>query len=198
MTVGYSVAGTFTPADVAPGTQKSSGDYQSQSFEGRDDKHFTYNADKAETVTVKGDGSTVLNVYYTRNTYTLKFRELTCNSWNPFHSHNDNCYKVTKTITAKYQADIHSNFPIKSGNSTILWSVPDGCSSFKPETYLASINEMPGEDITFNEYDKVSAATIYYYVESLAGNTGVYTREGKQFDLYKQVKYTKNGFLNLC
>lgn len=193
--VGYSVAGTFTPADVAPGTQKSSGDYQSQSFEGRDDKHFTYNADKAETVTVKGDGSTVLNVYYTRNTYTLKFRELTCNSWNPFHSHNDNCYKVTKTITAKYQADIHSNFPIKSGNSTILWSVPDGCSSFKPETYLVSINEMPGEDITFNEYDKVSAATIYYYVESLAGNTGVYTREGKQFDLYKQVKYTKNGSL---
>ena len=192
---GYSVAGTFTPADVAPGTQKSSGDYQNQSFDGRDDKHFTYNADKAETVTVKGDGSTVLNVYYTRNTYTLKFRELTCNSWNPFHSHNDNCYKVTKTITAKYQADIHSNFPIKSGNSTILWSVPDGCSSFKPETYLASINEMPGEDITFNEYDKVSAATIYYYVESLAGNTGVYTREGKQFDLYKQVKYTKNGSL---
>lgn len=193
--VGYSVAGTFTPADVAPGTQKSSGDYQNQSFEGRDDKHFTYNTDKVETVTVNGDGSTVLNVYYTRNTYTLKFRELTCNSWNPFHSHNDNCYKVTKTITAKYQADIHSNFPIKSGNSTILWSVPDGCSSFKPETYLASINEMPGEDITFNEYDKVSAATIYYYVESLAGNTGVYTREGKQFDLYKQVKYTKNGSL---
>ena len=193
--VGYSVAGTFTPDNVAPGTQKSSGDYQNQSFKGRDDKHFTYNADKAETVTVNGDGSTVLNVYYTRNTYTLKFRELTCNSWNPFHSHNDNCYKVTKTITAKYQADIHSNFPIKSGNSTILWSVPDGCSSFKPETYLASINEMPGEDITFNEYDKVSAATIYYYVESLAGNTGVYTREGKQFDLYKQVKYTKNGSL---
>lgn len=193
--VGYSVAGTFTPDNVAPGTQKSSGDYQNQSFKGRDDKHFTYNADKAETVTVNGDGSTVLNVYYTRNTYTLKFRELTCNSWNPFHSHNDNCYKVTKTITAKYQADIHSNFPIKSGNSTILWSVPDGCSSFKPETYLASINEMPGEDITFNEYDKVSAATIYYYVESLAGNTGVYTREGKQIDLYKQVKYTKNGSL---
>lgn len=192
---GYSVAGTLTPANVAPGTQKSSGDYQNQSFEGRDDKHFTYNTDKAETVTVKGDGSTVLNVYYTRNTYTLKFRELTCNSWNPFHSHNDNCYKVIKTITAKYQADIHSNFPIKSGNSTILWSVPDGCSSFKPETYLASINEMPGEDITFNEYDKVSAATIYYYVESLAGNTGVETREGKQFDLYKEVKYTKNGSL---
>ena len=234
-TYGYSYAGSYEPADVAPGTQKSSGDYKDQSFEGRDDKHFTYNADKAQTVTVNGDGSTVLNVYYTRNTYTLTFKggqvTLTCTKTEHEHSdscckyggtgighwyhrdsccklgleehthttggrYEESCYKTSDlTITAKYGADIHSNFPIKSGNSTILWSVPDGCSSFKPETYLASINEMPGEDITFNEYDKVSAATIYYYVESLAGNTGVYTREGKQFDLYKQVKYTKNGYL---
>ena len=121
--VGYSVAGTFTPADVAPGTQKSSGDYQNQSFEGRDDKHFTYNTDKVETVTVKGDGSTVLNVYYTRNPYTLKFRELDCDKWF-MHTHNDNCYKVIKTITAKYDADIHSNFPIKDGDKTIWWVVP--------------------------------------------------------------------------
>lgn len=189
---GYSFAGSHKPADVAPGTQKSSGDYQNQNFEGRDSAHFTYNPQKAETVTVAGDGSTVLNVYFTRNTYTLTFRELNCYRW---HTHTDNCYKVYKTITAKYQADIHSNFPIKSGNSTILWSVPDGCSSFKPDTYLASINEMPGENIYFEKYDTVSAATIYYYVESLAGNTGVYTHDGKQFDLYKQVKYTKNGYL---
>ena len=137
--VGYSVAGTFTPADVAPGTQKSSGDYQNQSFEGRDDKHFTYNADKAETVNVKGDGSTVLNVYYTRNPYTLKFRELDCDKWF-LHTHNDNCYKVIKTITAKYQADIHGNFPIKDGNETIWWTVPSGCQSFEPDNYLGSIH----------------------------------------------------------
>ena len=103
---GYSVAGTYTPADVKPGTEKKSEDYKNQSFTGRDDDHFTYNAAKAETVTVNGDGSTVLNVYFTRNTYTLKFRELDCNSWNPFHSHSDKCYKVIKTITAKYQADM--------------------------------------------------------------------------------------------
>ena len=227
---GYSVAGTFTPADVAPGTQKSSGDYQNQSFDGRDDKHFTYNTDKVETVTVKGDGSTVLNVYYTRNPYTLTFKggqvTLTCTKTEHTHSdscckyggtgldhwyhrdsccklglsehtHSNSCYKTSDlTITAKYQADIHRNFPINNASGeTILWRVPKGCMSFKPNTYLASINEMPGENITFTKYDEVSAATIYYYVESLAGNTGVYTREGKQFDLYKQVKYTKNGSL---
>lgn len=71
----YSVVGTYTPANVAPGTEKKSDDYKNQSFTGRDDTHFTYNAEKAETVTVAGDGSTVLNVYFTRNTYTLTFRD---------------------------------------------------------------------------------------------------------------------------
>ncbi len=220
----YSVAGTYKPADVASGTEVSSGDYMNQSFTGRDADHFTYNADKAETVTVAGDGSTVLNVYFTRNSYTLTFpgagTTLICTKVEHTHSHNQCCTKTrfhlscnTKkcpvgyehthsndcyglTITAKYQADIHSNFPINAANGdTILWSVPSGCTSFKPGTYLASINEMPGENITFTKYDEVSAATIYYYVESLAGKTGVYTHDGKQFDLYKKVKYTKSGYL---
>ena len=34
-------------------------------------EHFTF--DRADTATVEGDGSTVINVYYTRNTYTLTF-----------------------------------------------------------------------------------------------------------------------------
>ena len=220
----YSVAGTYTPADVAPGTSVKSDDYKSQSFTGRDDAHFTYNSAKEETVTVAGDGSTVLNVYFTRNEYTLTFpgagTTLICTKVEHTHSHNQCCTKTrfhlscnTKkcpvgyehthsndcyglTITAKYQADIHSNFPINAANGdTILWSVPSGCTSFKPGTYLASINEMPGENITFTKYDEVSAATIYYYVESLAGKTGVYTHDGKQFDLYKKVKYTKSGYL---
>lgn len=184
--VGYSVAGTFTPADVAPGTQKSSGDYQNQSFEGRDDKHFTYNTDKVETVTVKGDGSTVLNVYYTRNPYTLKFRELDCDKWFR-HTHNDNCYKVIKTITAKYDADIHSNFPIKDGDKTIWWVVPEGCQSFVPGNNLGTIDTMPGENITFEKKASESGAKIYYYVETLNGEAGDTTHNGKNYKQYKVV-----------
>ncbi len=37
-------------------------------------EHFTYNADKTDKdIIVEGDGSTVVNVYYTRNKYTLTF-----------------------------------------------------------------------------------------------------------------------------
>ena len=219
---GYSVVGSYKPADVAPGTQKSSGDYQNQSFEGRDDKHFTYNTDKVETVNVNGDGSTVLNVYYTRNTYTLTFKEggakvLSCGKVEHKHSdscckyggtgldhwyhrdsccklglsehtHSNKCYKYSDlTITAKYGADIHSNFPIKDGNKTIWWKVPDGCQSFVPGNNLGTIDTMPGENITFEKNASETGAKIYYYVETLNGAAGDTTLNGKNYKQYKVV-----------
>ncbi len=73
-------------------------------------QYFTYNdilTDKK--IIVEGDGSTVVNVYYTRNTYTLTFKatgkcgleehthETNCNSFLicPIkeHTHNDSCEK---------------------------------------------------------------------------------------------------------
>lgn len=186
---GYSVAGTYKPADVKPGTEKKSGDYKNQNFTGRDTKHFTYNAAKAETVTVKGDGSTVLNVYYTRNTYTLKFRVLNCDKWH-FHTHSDSCYKVIKTITAKYQADIHGNFPIKDGNDTIWWKVPQGTETYgnsDKQRYLGSIDTMPGENITFEKNDSESGAKIYYYVETINGAAGDTAYKGRNYKQYKVI-----------
>lgn len=161
---GYSYVADQTIPDVAPGTSVSSDTYKGQNFtsENKDTTHFTYNEKKAETVTVAGDGSTVLNVYYTRNTYTLKFRELDCDKWF-LHTHSDSCYKVIKTITAKYQADIHKNFPIMDGEKTIWWEVPDGTETYgklREQTYLGSIDTMPGESITFEKYDTESGAKI--------------------------------------
>ena len=196
---GYSVAGTYQPADVKPDTEKKSDDYENQNFTGRDTKHFTYNAAKAETVTVKGDGSTVLNVYYTRNTYTLKFRVLDCDKWF-FHSHSDSCYKVIKSITAKYQADIHNNFPIKDGNDTIWWKVPQGTETYgnsDEQRYLGSIDTMPGENITFEKKDSESGAKIYYYVETINGAAGDTTYNGRNYKQYKVIDLDYSGSTNL-
>ena len=252
---GYSVAGTYQLAAVAPGTEKNSADYKDQSFEGRDDKHFTYNAAKAETVTVKGDGSTVLNVYYTRNTYTLTFEDglvsYACGKEEHTHTYNasyrkggflgigattyyiggcypsgdagkktggatkgneicgkeehthteggwgqSSCYKYDDyAITAKYQADIHGNFPIKKGDDTIWWNVPNGCESFKPGTQLGSIDTMPGENITFTWAGADSGAVLWYYVETLNGATGDYTHGEKNFKLYKKIDIEQSGRL---
>ena len=226
---GYSVAGTYKPADVAPGTEKKSEDYKNQNFTGRDTKHFTYNAAKAETVTVKGDGSTVLNVYYTRNTYTLTFlgagttlicakvehthssdtccdksHWFSCNGYGILgrcnadncpvgyeHTHSNDCYGLT--ITAKYQADIHNNFPIKDGDKTIWWTVPSNCESFEPGNYLGSIDTMPGENITFTKYQSQSGAKLYYYVETLNGASGQTSYKGRNYNLYKAIDLKGSG-----
>ena len=231
---GYSVAGTYTPADVAPGTQKKSEDYKNQSFTGRDDKHFTYNVAKSETVTVKGDGSTVLNVYYTRNAYTLTFKggqkTLTCTKTEHTHSkscckkggtgithwwhdkdccklglsehtHSDSCYKTSDlTITAKYQADIHNNFPIKDGNDTIWWNVPQGTETYgnsDEQRYLGSIDTMPGENITFTKKGAESGAKIYYYVETLNGEQGDTTYNRRTYKQYKVIDLEYSSRTNL-
>lgn len=235
----YSVAGTYKPADVASGTQVSSDDYKDQSFTGRDDKHFTFNDQKVETVTIAGDGSTVLNVYFTRNEYTLTFKNgqstLTCtktehehtyeksrwvvfdvqykggcygNSWTTTpqcgkqeHTHSSSCYKTSDlTITAKYQADIHNNFPIKDGNDTIWWKVPQGTETYgnsNEQRYLGSIDTMPGENITFEKNDSESGAKIYYYVETINGAAGDTTYNGRNYKQYKVIDLDYSGSTSL-
>lgn len=195
---GYSYAGSITQS-ATPGASKSSGDFRSTDFTGRDASHFTYNAAKAETVTVNGDGSTVVNVYFTRKTYTLKFRVLDCDKWF-MHSHSDSCYKVVKTITAKYQADIHGNFPIKDGSETIWWTVPNGTETYGDSNktrYLGSIDIMPGENITFTKKGSESGAKIYYYVETLNGVKGDVTHNGRNYTSYKVIDLGYSSNVNL-
>lgn len=58
---------------------------------------FTYNNEKTDkNVTIKGDGSTVVNVYYDRNVYTVTFPkgELTCGKEEHKHSHDQCCTKI--------------------------------------------------------------------------------------------------------
>lgn len=58
---------------------------------------FTYNNEKTDkNVTIKGDGSTVVNVYYDRNVYTVTFPkgELTCGKEEHKHSHDQCCTRT--------------------------------------------------------------------------------------------------------
>ncbi len=231
---GYSYVADQKITDVAPGTSVSSDTYKDANFNNKDAKHFTYNANKAETVTVAGDGSTILNVYFTRNTYTLTFKDgqktLTCTKTEHKHSdscckyggtgldhwyhrdsccklglsehtHSNGCYKTSDlTITAKYQADIHKNFPIKDGDETIWWKVPNGTETYgelDQQTYLGSIDTMPGENITFKKYDTESGAKIYYYVETLDGTSGDTTYNGKNYTQYKVIDLDYSTNTNL-
>lgn len=176
--------------DVTVNSSIKSGNYQNEKFTGRDNAHFTYNAAKAETVTVKADGSTVLNVYFKRNTYTLTFRELTCDKWF-FHDHSDKCYTTRATITAKYNARISDKFSKAPFNTTYSGRAWECTDSSKFNYALQTLDRMPGFNATFNLYDKSSNVkkTIYYYVQKVGTtvSSASWPTSTTNFDLMKQV-----------
>lgn len=93
----YAQAGILEDRNAKSGTVVNGSDYRNTNFDGRDNTHFTFErAD--DNVTVAGDGSTVLNVYFSRNVYTLTF--LMGSSANgcsvPIHTaHTQDCYRLT-------------------------------------------------------------------------------------------------------
>lgn len=91
----YSQAGVIENVLAESGSIINGADYKEKTFPDRDDEHFTYShAD--ENVTVQGDGSTVVNVYFNRNEYTLTFvgDVLTCTKVEHEHSHNECCTRA--------------------------------------------------------------------------------------------------------
>lgn len=186
----YSYAGAYKVSNANVGAEVKSADYRNEAFDKRDDTHFTYNSDRAETVTVAGDGSTVLNVYFTRNTYTLTFRELNCDKWF-MHIHNDSCYKTVKTITAKWNEKISDKFseaPFSTTYNGRAWKCTD---SSKYSYALQTLDRMPGFNATFKLYDQSSYSkkTIYYYVQKVGTTVSStqWPKNSQNFELLKQV-----------
>lgn len=186
----YSYAGAYKVSNANVGAEVKSADYRNEAFDKRDDTHFTYNSDRAETVTVAGDGSTVLNVYFTRNTYTLTFRELNCDKWF-MNTHNDSCYKTVKTITAKWNEKISDKFseaPFSTTYNGRAWKCTD---SSKYSYALQTLDRMPGFNATFKLYDQSSYSkkTIYYYVQKVGTTVSStqWPKNSQNFELLKQV-----------
>lgn len=117
-----------------------------------------FTAQPIEQQTIKGDGSTIVNVYYKRNVYTVTFWTV---KWVP--SFLGGYYEkdkeiIEKRITAKYGENIKDKWP---GG---VWSISPGGSTFQ-----ANIDVMPLEGDEFFQTDQGNA-NAYYYLEDLNGN----------------------------
>ncbi len=147
---------------------------------GTDDKTyagFTYNADKTDKdVIVKGDGSTVVNVYYKRNVYEVKFYKWQSRKW---------VEDASLRITAKYGAFIGDKWP---GGG---WYVDKS-----GETAQSYLSIMPLNGMSFYGQQTGShTATATYYVEVLPGESGTLVG-GKYYKEYHKdtAKYNKGIF----
>lgn len=120
--------------------------------------------------TIKGDGSTIVSVYYKRNMYDVKFYSYS--SW-----YTSSKEYTDLRITAKYGQDISKKWPTYKGSST--WRTNDGSGA-----YQVNIGTMPLGGAKFygpktgDEYE-----TAYYYVEALPGEASDVTVSGIRYKL---------------
>ena len=111
----------------------------------------------AQTITqqtINGDGSTIVNVYYKRNVYEVKFFTIKYAWFSGKYVKDKEIY----CITAKYDANISKKWP---GG---IWTTSPGGSTFQ-----ASIGTMPLGGDEFFKTDQGNAKADYF-LQSLAGN----------------------------
>ena len=112
------------------------------------DKVFT--ASTISQKTIKGDGSTIVNVYYKRKTYTMHFKKYS-------NSRTD-----LSTITKKWGQSISkAEWPTYDENG--LWHISDS-------RYLSYTSTMPMKDSKLWRTSGHYTYTAYYYVQKITGN----------------------------
>ena len=142
---GYS----FHESENKTGLTGTEANAKAKSYEG-------FTAQPVTKKTIKGDGSTIVSVYYKRNVYDVKFYSYS--SW-----YTSSKEYADLRITAKYGQDISKQWPTKNGSST--WSTKDNGS-----TYQANINTMPlGGTKFYGPQTENSYCEAFYYVEILPG-----------------------------
>ena len=96
----YSVLATDAKQKAATGTVLHSSDKKTLPDGTTDSQHFSFNSAKDETVTIAADGSSVLNVYFTRTEYTITFPGVTvgytCGQEEHKHT-SDESYRKNRT-----------------------------------------------------------------------------------------------------
>ena len=143
-----------------------------------------FTAQAIEQKTIAGDGSTIVNVYYKRNVYDVKFY-----TYRYYYGWDEN---TSLRITAKYGAVIRDKWPNKPESA---WNVSKNGS-----TWQAGIDVMPLNGATFYERRKSGYNTMVasYYLETISG--GKYeldhqdTVYGNDDTVTKEDRYSITGF----
>ena len=125
-----------------------------------------FTAQQVTKKTIKGDGSTIVSVYYKRNIYKVEFFE-----WYGLKQYED------LTITAKYGQDISKQWPTYNRSST--WG-----TTRNGEPYQVNIGTMPlGGAKFYGPKTGDRYETAYYYVEALPGEASDVTVSGIRYKL---------------
>ena len=160
-----------------------------------------------EQQTIKGDGSTIVNVFYKRNVYEVKFKldkpTYTCGKEEHKHTHGimgiGSCYDKNNNLKCGKEAHTHDKSCGKTSEIVISakygayignqWPTIRGSSTWKTSQYgstnQVNIETMPLNGATFyGPKTGEGSESARYYVEVLPGETGTVTQGGVTYKLH--------------
>ncbi|MCI6745018.1 MAG: InlB B-repeat-containing protein [Anaerolactibacter massiliensis] len=163
---------------------------------------FTLNTEKTNAANadavIAGDGSTIVNVYYSRNTYEIKFfkgklhRKLFGGSYYSWD-------EITGlSISAKYGTNISDRWPT---NTSKIWGTNRGDNGQGAQPYQSGISTMPlgGASFYYVEQSGSFTMNLHYYLEGLDGRYYLHHTDSFKSDNYvwsttKEDHYDIEGF----
>ena len=117
-------------------------------------------------VTISGDGSTIINIYYSRKIYEVKFFKST-EHWffNVWYEWNE---MENLRISAKYGANISDRWPTSTSK---IWGTQKGDNGQGEGPYQSGISTMPlnGAAFYYVNRDGKYTMNLNYYLEGLDG-----------------------------
>ena len=169
---GYS----FAESETKTGTAGTEAEASQKPYQG-----FTLNTAMSETKTIAGDGSTILNVYYKRNVYEVKFYKIRTHVFRP----DEEGAEYTKyRITAKYGENISGKWPTENGSCA--WYVAPNSSTWQAHIDTMPLGNENGVTKFYGPVQNGGKITAYYYVEVLPGESGKEASDGKKYKLDHQ------------
>ena len=156
-----------------------------------EDEYFTYNADKSSptaSATVKGDGSTVLHVYYSRNKYNLKFYYARTNG------------VVSESTVTEYdrvtEIEDGQSYVVEMNRAVVNRASGSILSTKAQDGGLQLSGKMGDENITSLKFVVADANNNTYYIKSADEHYLTVTNYGASFtDAQTALKvYYENGY----
>lgn len=161
---------------------------------------------------VKADGSTVLNVYFDRNVYTVTFRDSSStNNWTAsngvYYPYRN--YTTVRTVRCLYNSDITGIWTFNEGGVTYprtfrnyptgSWQpVKDNDSiDWQNDARITVLQVMPANNLRYiNVATSNDTHTFHYYVEALPGASNTRTYNGVTYQPYTESSASINVDFN--
>ena len=137
---------------------------------------------ESDTITVNPDGSSVINVYYDRTTFTMTFKE---EGWRG---------DTLANITDKWGADIKERFETISKENTFFWSMSQNGGA----PWTSFMDVMPADNRTYYADNQSGSTTITatYLAENLEG-TNYETLYTVSFQGSSSITVTEEEFVDI-